>query len=33
VDFVNEGGGVENQGKVLEVEIKVIFSVFWPYFY
>ena len=32
VDFVNGGeGGVENQVKVLYVEIKVILSVFWPY--
>jgi len=31
VDFVTGGGGVENHWT--EVEVKGIFSVFWPYFY
>jgi len=32
VDFVKGGGGRKSL-KLLKVEVKVIFSVFWPYFY
>jgi len=32
VDFVNGGGGRKSL-KVLKVEVKVIFSMLWPYFY
>ena len=32
VDIVHRGGGRKSL-EVLKVEVKVIFSVFWPYFY